>query len=182
MSYRCQVCRDVVGNYKKRLYHVVHRVVQAKTEMVLTDDYNGRKRYTQVAHPRRTEIAREYSICEVCKSYLNEGISLNRLMTMMAKKRQENADKKVQKLVKKSEYVDPHINKPVDVSAMKSALISPEQIKRLEETLRNGALSGNTSQLPADVPAKTPVKKQEAAPKKKAHQSKPRSTKKPKDA
>jgi hypothetical protein len=57
VSYRCQLCREVVPRSKPRLLHVTYKFVPHK------------------------QIEREIPVCEGCKRQLDRGASLHELVT-----------------------------------------------------------------------------------------------------
>lgn len=63
--YRCEVCQAVSQPRQKLLRHIIHRFVP--NPFVPRD--NG-------AMPLRSEIAREYAVCEACLGELRGGVPL----------------------------------------------------------------------------------------------------------
>jgi hypothetical protein len=65
MSYRCEVCLGSEKPGRTRKVHVIYRTVAARIHHVRVKE-EFRTSFRTVCEPRRTEIAREVSLCHAC--------------------------------------------------------------------------------------------------------------------
>jgi hypothetical protein len=90
--YLCSVCGVCSKPGQTRQTHVIYRTVPESTQTHVVKIKRDREKWTQiqtVRTPTRKTIDRELDVCKDCKGYLDEGMTMEQVATLVIKIRQD---------------------------------------------------------------------------------------------
>lgn len=90
--YLCSICGVCSKPGQTRQVHVIYRTIPEGTQTHIVKVKRDREKWTKVETvrtPARKTIEKELDVCRDCKGYLDEGMTMDQVATLVTKIRQD---------------------------------------------------------------------------------------------